>query len=62
MQAPPDADGDGLPDSWEWLYFTDYDEVAGGDPDLDGFTNRQEYNANTDPTDPLDPAPVPGNL
>jgi len=47
-----DADNDGLPDSWEYLYFDDV--VSGGaatDTDGDGKTNEQEYEADTNPTD-----------
>ena len=54
-----DADGDGLPDGWEFdhtLPFTGTsaasgDNGANGDPDLDGFTNMQEWQAGTDPRD-----------
>lgn len=45
-----DSDGDGLPDSWELLYFGDLSQNAGGDPDSDGYSNLQEYLAGTDPT------------
>ncbi len=58
-QVPPfiDSDGDGLPDWWEEAYGLDPfsaegDNGAQGDPDHDGFTNIQEYQAGTDPTDP----------
>ncbi len=55
-----DADTDGMPDSWEYRYFSwggSYtlmvaaltNAVAGDDDDHDGLTNIQEYLANTDP-------------
>lgn len=43
--APPaDSDNDTLPDVWELANFNDLDEVANGDPDLDGLTNAFELN------------------
>jgi len=45
-----DTDGDGLPNSWEMLYFGNLGQTGSGDPDGDGRTNAQEYAAGTDPT------------
>ncbi|HQB16260.1 MAG TPA: Ig-like domain-containing protein [Verrucomicrobiota bacterium] len=45
--APPDANGNGLPDAWE-LYYGITDPEA--DDDDDGLSNRQEYWAHTNPT------------
>lgn len=48
-----DVDGDGLPNEWETQYFGN---ATLGDPnadgDGDGFNNRSEYLAGTDPTNP----------
>jgi autotransporter-associated beta strand protein len=44
-----DSDGDGLDDTWEILHFEDLDEIAGGNPDLDGLTHLEEQAAGTDP-------------
>ncbi|MGC3960011.1 MAG: Ig-like domain-containing protein [Verrucomicrobiota bacterium] len=45
--APPDTNANGLPDGWEATYgLTDPND----DPDQDGHTNREEYLANTNPT------------
>ena len=45
-----DCDGDGLPDVWERFYGLDEKRTnAGEDPDGDGWTNLQEYNAGTNP-------------
>ena len=51
-----DADGDGLPDDWEKKYGLNVNDPtdAAGDLDHDDFTNLEEYNAKTDPTDPKD--------
>ena len=52
--APPDTNGDGLPDSWQMLYFNSANATnapPGADPDGDGASNLEEYLAATDPTD-----------
>jgi hypothetical protein len=41
-----DADADGIPDAWESARGVSDPSL---DPDGDGWTNRQEYQANTDP-------------
>ena len=46
-----DADMDGLPDAWELAHFGNLSQAGTGDPDGDGFTNTQEYLADTDPMD-----------
>jgi hypothetical protein len=51
-----DLDGDGLPDGYEQQVGLDHqsdtgDSGAGGDPDGDGFDNRSEMLAGTDPLD-----------
>ena len=46
----PDADGDGLPDWWEAIYFGSATAaVAGVDSDGDGILNCAEYAARSDP-------------
>jgi hypothetical protein len=47
VTAPPDTNGDGLPDAWEASYaITD----PNADEDQDGQSNLAEYLANTNPT------------
>jgi len=47
LEAPPDGNGNGLPDAWEALYgVSDPNE----DEDGDGSNNLAEYRANTNPT------------
>ena len=51
LQRTVDADGNGLPDWWEQLYFghlTGTDPNA--DPDNDGMSNLREFIADTNPT------------
>jgi hypothetical protein len=46
-----DSDGDGLPDSWEELYWGSTATYSGSsDPDGDGRTNATEYAGGTNPT------------
>lgn len=54
---PNDTDGDTLPNDWEEANDLDPnnpvgDDGADGDPDEDGFTNRQELEGGSDPQDP----------
>ena len=61
-----DTDGDTLPDYWEEREGLDPNDDGSGDPDMgadgdpdgDGATNKEEYDAGTDPLDP-DSTPVP---
>jgi hypothetical protein len=39
----PDLDEDSLSDLFEYYYFNSYDYTADDDPDLDGFTNLEEF-------------------
>lgn len=48
-----DADKDGLPDDWEDQYLKTRDENGDDDHDADGFNNRIEFLAGTDPADLL---------
>ncbi|HVP80104.1 MAG TPA: thrombospondin type 3 repeat-containing protein [Thermodesulfobacteriota bacterium] len=50
--SPSDTDGDGLPDTWEIAYFGNLNQKPSDDPDGDGLTNSQEYQAGTNPTMP----------
>lgn len=52
--TPADANGDGIPDSWQMLYFMSANStnaVPGLDYDHDGVSNLNEYLASTDPTE-----------
>jgi len=46
-----DGDEDGLPDDWERRYFDHTDYGCDDDPDKDGYTNCEEYQGGSDPTD-----------
>ncbi|MDI1318616.1 MAG: hypothetical protein PSW75_00275 [bacterium] len=48
---PTDTDHDGLPDEWEQKYFGEEPCTPGDDPDGDGQTNLQEFQAGTNPKD-----------
>jgi hypothetical protein len=50
MPMPGDLDADGLPDTWETLYFASADASAEMDSDGDRLSNASEYIAGTDPT------------
>jgi len=65
LKVDPDRDGDGIPNEWEELYGLDPDdpEDAVKDEDEDGFTNLEEFEEETDPTDKKDiPLDYPTNL
>ena len=45
-----DSDTDGLSDEWERGYFTNLNQTAAADPDLDGYSNMKEQILQTDPS------------
>jgi hypothetical protein len=50
MNPTGDLDGDGIPNYWEQQYGTMTGLVVSADNDIDGFSNLQEYTADTNPT------------
>ncbi len=49
----PDADNDGMNDAWEILHDLDPAlDDSGADPDGDGYSNKEEHDAGSDPNDP----------
>lgn len=55
---PDDLDGDGLPNWWESTNFGDlYAGVAANDDDEDGWSNIEEYSADSVPTNALSGVP-----
>jgi hypothetical protein len=51
--ALADSDGDGLPDAYEMSTFGNLAQTGAGDFDGDLASNLAEFNAGTDPKDPL---------
>jgi hypothetical protein len=49
--ASDDTDNDGLPDSWEMLFFGNLLQDGAGDFDGDGVSNAQEFAEGTNPAD-----------
>jgi Glycosyl hydrolase family 57/Alpha amylase, catalytic domain/Bacterial TSP3 repeat len=50
---PWDSNANGMPDDWEFLWFSgDMTQTEEGDADGDGFMNRAEWVASTDPLAP----------
>ena len=48
----PDDDADGVPDDWEWKFFSTLERVGSDtDNDRDGFLDVSEYLSGTDPLD-----------
>ena len=54
VKVQVDNDQDGLPNEWEKKYGLNVNDAADADldKDSDGFTNKEEFEAGTDPTDP----------
>jgi hypothetical protein len=49
------ADANDLPDEWENAYFGSTGQNPDADPDVDGLTTREEFEAGTDPVRPDEP-------
>lgn len=49
----PDTDNDLLNDGWEVFYFANLSHDGTADSDLDGSTDQQEHDANSNPNNPL---------
>lgn len=70
VKVEVDSDNDGLPNEWEKKYGLNSNDAADAeqDTDNDGFTNREEFEAKSDPRDPkshpdyLDSLSVAGQL
>lgn len=58
--GPADSDGDGLPDDWEIAHFGNLLRDGSGDFDGDGFSDRGEFLAGTDPGNALDSLRIQG--
>jgi Concanavalin A-like lectin/glucanases superfamily/Bacterial TSP3 repeat len=54
LTSSEDTDGDGLPDAWENLYGLNPNDSAdaGADGDMDGLTNLEEFQNQTNPMEP----------
>ncbi|MGA1848803.1 MAG: PKD domain-containing protein [Thermoplasmatota archaeon] len=60
IKTDGDTDLDGLPDSWENTWQTNYlVKDAQEDPDDDGFSNKQEFENSTNPKNPYSHPAVP---
>ncbi|MDB6080065.1 MAG: hypothetical protein JWO82_3812, partial [Akkermansiaceae bacterium] len=61
--TPPGSPaGDGISDGWELANFGNLTQAtATSDTDRDGFTDKAEFLANTNPNDPLDPGSPTGD-
>lgn len=51
-QTEADADADGLPDAWEWVFFNTLTNGPTGDPNQNGKDNLWEFQNGHDPLDP----------